>query len=251
LRNEAILAKVSRWRAGCGVAIVAMTTVLALRPSDAWPLATLAQAGARVGLQPCLPALTHLLGFAALVGMFTALGGHPGLAAAGVLGYSALLELLQGFVPWREVLGGSAGQSARRGAGAGGGVKRDTGRKGRFPAAPVPGNARSRGGQVVEVPGPQGGLVPGASGHWGSGRRGWSGACSTISSRGASDPRRVRPVLWARRSARRDSSNARRGDAGDLAGARRSAPGDGAAGAGDPGGGCGPGAHTAYPGRGI
>jgi hypothetical protein len=146
LRNEAILAKVSRWRAGCGVAIVAMTTVLALRPSDAWPLATLAQAGARVGLQPCLPALTHLLGFAALVGMFTALGGHPGLAAAGVLGYSALLELLQGFVPWREVLGGSAGQSARRGAGAGGGVKRDTGRKGRFPAAPVPGNARSRGG---------------------------------------------------------------------------------------------------------
>ena len=30
------------------------------------------------------------------------MGGHPGLAAAGVLGYSALLELLQGLVPWRE-----------------------------------------------------------------------------------------------------------------------------------------------------
>ncbi len=84
------------------MAIVAVTTGLALLPSDAWPLATLAQAGARAGLQPYLPTLTHLLGFAVLVGVFTALGSHPGLAAAGVLGYSALLELLQGFVPWRE-----------------------------------------------------------------------------------------------------------------------------------------------------
>ena len=90
------------WRAGCGVAIVAVTTGLALLPSDAWPLAMLAQAGARAGLQPYLPALTHLLGFAALVGVFTALGRHPGLAAAGVLGFSVLLELLQGMVPWRE-----------------------------------------------------------------------------------------------------------------------------------------------------
>ncbi len=84
------------------MAIVAVTTGLALLPSDAWPLATLAQAGARAGLQPYLPVLTHLLGFAALVGVFAALGRHPGLAAAGVLGYSALLELLQGLVPWRE-----------------------------------------------------------------------------------------------------------------------------------------------------
>ena len=90
------------WRAGFGVAVLAVTTGLALLPGDAWPLATLAQAGARAGLQPYLPALTHLLGFAGLVGVFTALGGHPRLAAAGVLGYSALLELLQGFIPWRE-----------------------------------------------------------------------------------------------------------------------------------------------------
>ena len=81
---------------------MAVTTVLALLPSDAWPLATLAQAGARAGLQPYLPALTHLLGFAALVGFFTALGGHPGGSAAGVLGFSILLELFQGFIPWRE-----------------------------------------------------------------------------------------------------------------------------------------------------
>ena len=95
-------AGVNGWRAGCGVAVVVATTWLALVPSDAWPLATLAYAAVPAGLQPYLPALTHLLGFAALVGVFTALGGHPGLAAVGVLGFSALLELLQGIIPWRE-----------------------------------------------------------------------------------------------------------------------------------------------------
>lgn len=90
------------WRAGCGVAVVGATTWLALLPSDAWPLATLAYAAVPAGLQPYLPEMTHLLGFAGLVVVFTALVGHPGVAAAGVLGFSTLLEMIQGWVPWRE-----------------------------------------------------------------------------------------------------------------------------------------------------
>ena len=77
----------------------------ALAPGTTFPLpalAALADACVPAVLQPYRADLPHLLGFAALVVLFTALLGRAGVAAAWVLAFATLLEAVQVFVPWRE-----------------------------------------------------------------------------------------------------------------------------------------------------
>ena len=93
------------WPLGVVVTVLGLTTWLALAHSTAFPLpalAALADAGVPAVLQPYRADLPHLLGFAGLVVLFTALLGRAGVAAALVLGFATLLEAMQLFVPWRE-----------------------------------------------------------------------------------------------------------------------------------------------------
>ena len=85
--------------------VLGLTTWLALAPGTTFPLpalAALADACVPAVLQPYRADLPHLLGFAGLVVLFTALLGRAGVAAALVLGFATLLEAVQLFVPWRE-----------------------------------------------------------------------------------------------------------------------------------------------------
>ena len=93
------------WPLGVVVIVLGLTTWLALAPGTTFPLpalAALADAGVPAVLQPYRADLPHLLGFAGLVVLFTALLGRAGVAAALVLGFATLLEAMQLFVPWRE-----------------------------------------------------------------------------------------------------------------------------------------------------
>ena len=93
------------WPLGVVVTVLGVTTWLALAPGTAFPLpalAAVADTGLPAVLQPYRADLPHLLGFAGLVVLFTALLGRTGVAAAWVLAFATLLEALQLFVPWRE-----------------------------------------------------------------------------------------------------------------------------------------------------
>ena len=102
-RSDTVLMR--PWPLGVVVIVLGLTTWLALAPGTTFPLpalAALADAGVPAVLQPYRADLPHLLGFAGLVVLFTALLGRAGVAAALVLGFATLLEAMQLFIPWRE-----------------------------------------------------------------------------------------------------------------------------------------------------